>query len=365
MKILQIIPHLGSGGAERFVVDLSNELCLLGQQVVLCTLYKLDGALGFYKNDIDPSVKVISLDKHPGFSLKSIFQLIKIINQESPDVIHSHVNVLQYSAISQIFQAKGFHTVHNEAHREAAGLLEILLRKFVFKTGLITPVSISNESHDSFVSFYHRDVYLINNGRSIGNVSVSQNVKDEIQHFVMNENTKVIVHLARFQEQKNIPMMARVANRLFSEGYNFTLLFIGNTDNEKILEEVKREMPSCAHVLGERHNPLEYLMEAGCFALSSLYEGMPISLIEALGVGALPVCTPVGGIPNAIVNGENGILSSDTSEDAYYLALKSYLDLPIEIINQMRVKAKESFKPYSMSVCAKRYLDLFLKYSLK
>ena len=141
--------------------------------------------------------------------------------------------------------------------------------------------------------------------------------------------------------------------------------FIGNTDNEKILEEVKREMPSCAHVLGERHNPLEYLMEAGCFALSSLYEGMPISLIEALGVGALPVCTPVGGIPNAIVNGENGILSSDTSEDAYYLALKSYLDLPIEIINQMRVKAKESFKPYSMSVCAKRYLDLFLKYSLK
>ena len=104
----------------------------------------------------------------------------------------------------------------------------------------------------------------------------------------MNENTKVIVHLARFQEQKNIPMMARVANRLFSEGYNFTLLFIGNTDNEKILEEVKREMPSCAHVLGERHNPLEYLMEAGCFALSSLYEGMPISLIEALGVGALP-----------------------------------------------------------------------------
>ena len=52
MKILQVIPHLGSGGAERFVVDLSNELSKQGHEVVLLTFYDLEGKYGFYKNDI-------------------------------------------------------------------------------------------------------------------------------------------------------------------------------------------------------------------------------------------------------------------------------------------------------------------------
>lgn len=40
------------------------------------------------------------------------------------------------------------------------------------------------------------------------------------------------------------------------------------------------------------------------YALCSSYEGMPISLIEAIGVGCIPVCTPVGGIVDVVHNGE-------------------------------------------------------------
>ena len=170
---------------------------------------------------------------------------------------------------------------------------------------------------------------------------------------------KVIVQLARFQPQKNVPMMARVAKRLSDDGYNFVLLFIGNTFEKKIADEVRKEMPTCAHILGERKNPLEYLKAAGCFALSSEYEGMPISLIEALGVGAIPVCTPVGGIPNAVINGENGILSNDVSEESYYIALKRYLDMSEKDIVVMQKKALISYEPYSMKKCAQRYIEVF------
>lgn len=360
MKILQVIPHLGSGGAERFVVDLSNELVKQGHEVVLLTFYDLEGKYGFYKNDISKKVKQISLHKNTGFSLKSILQIIDIVQREKPDIIHSHVNSLQYTILPQVFMAKGVHTVHNEAHLEASGRLEVGLRKFAFKHNLIQPVTISQESHDSFLSFYGKEAVLINNGRTVdSNIVVSNDVKKKISGYKKSEQTRVIIQLARFQSQKNIPMMARVAKRLYSEGYDFALLFIGSTENKPIVDEVKSVMPPCAYILGERNNPLEYLKEADAFALSSLFEGMPISLLEALAVGAIPVCTPVGGIPNAVTDGDNGFLSADNTESAYYQAMKRFLETDSETLNLMSQKAVKSFAPYSMVECAGKYLQLY------
>lgn len=360
MKIIQIIPHLGSGGAERFVVDLSNELIRLGHKVVLLTFYDLEGKYGFYKNDISRSVKQISLHKSIGFSIKFIWQVINIVRCEKPDIIHSHVNSLQYTILPQIFMAKGVHTVHNEAHLEASGKMEVELRKFVFKYNLIQPVTISPESHDSFLAFYGKDAILINNGRAVDStIAVSNEVRNEMSSFKKSERTRVIIQLARFQSQKNIPMMARVANRLYSEGYDFALLFIGSTENKPIVDEVKSLMPPCAHILGERNNPLEYLKEADAFALSSLFEGMPISLLEALAVGAIPVCTPVGGIPNVVTDGDNGFLSLDNTENSYYEAMKRFLETDMKSLNSMSEKAKKSFAPFSMVECAGKYLQLY------
>lgn len=360
MKIIQVIPHLGSGGAERFVVDLSNELVKQGHDVVLLTFYDLEGKYGFYKNDISQSVKQISLHKSIGFSIKSIWHVINIIRHEKPDIIHSHVNSLQYTILPQIFMAKGVHTVHNEAHLEASGKMEVELRKFAFKHNLIQPVTISPESYDSFIAFYGKDAVLINNGRAVdSNIEVSKEVSREISNYKKSDQTKVIIQLARFQSQKNIPMMARVAKRLYNEGYDFCLLFIGSTENKPIVDEVKSLMPPCAHILGERNNPLEYLKVADAFALSSLFEGMPISLLEALAVGAIPICTPVGGIPNAVIDGNNGFLSSDNSEIAYYNAMKRFLEADRETLNIMSKKAEHSFAPYSMKICAEKYATLY------
>lgn len=360
MKIVQVIPHLGSGGAERFVVDLSNELVKQGHNVVLLTFYDLKGKYGFYKNEINKNVKVISLHKCVGFSIKCFFKVISIIRQEKPDIIHSHVNSLQYTILPQVFMSKGVHTIHSEAHLEARGKMEIGLRKFVFKYNLVQPVTISPESNSSFIAFYKKSAIMINNGRAIdGNIVVDNVVKDEIIKYKKTENTKLIVQLARFQEPKNIPMMARVASRLYADGYDFTLLFIGSTENKSIVNEVKRLMPPCAHILGERHNPLDYLKEADVFALSSIFEGMPISLLEALAVGAIPVCTPVGGIPNVVKDKVNGFLSEDISEESYYNALKKSLDADTDTLKKMREKARESFEPYSMKICAKKYLILY------
>ena len=302
----------------------------------------------------------MSLHKKVGFSIKGIIDVIRVVEKEKPDIIHSHINSLQYTIIPQIFLSKGVHTVHNEAHLEAKGLLEVNLRKVTFKLGLVQPVTISPESHDSFVKFYKRNAPMINNGRTVKDEThVDAEVKKEIDGYRRSPQSKIIVQLARFQPQKNIPMMARVATHLYSEGYDFVLLFIGSTENREIKEEVIKLMPPCAHILGEKKNSLEYLKEADAFALSSEYEGMPISLIESFAVGAIPVCTPVGGIPNAVEDGKNGFLSNDNCEDSYYDALKRFLDSDNDTLKNMKSNAKDSFAPYDMKNCAIKYLQLY------
>ena len=360
MRIIQVIPHLGSGGAERFVVDLSNRLVRMGHDVILLTFYDLYGKYGFYKNDIDNRVKLMSIHKKVGFSVKCFWQVFDIVRKLKPDIVHSHINSLQYTLMSQLFIAKGVHTVHNEAQLEASGKFEVGLRKLAFKFGLVQPVTISPESHDSFVRFYGKEAPLINNGRAVNEkIVVSETVRDEINNFKKSSQTRVIIQLARFQLQKNIPMMARVASSLYREGYDFTLLFIGSTANQAIVNEVRKLMPPCAYILGERHNPLEYLKVADAFALSSSFEGMPISLLESLAVGTIPVCTPVGGIPNAVIDSDNGYLSTDATEDSYYEAMIRFLDSDEDKLRLMSKKAKESFLPYSMKVCAESYVQLY------
>ena len=85
MKIIQIIYSLSSGGAEKFVVDLSNQLAKMGHDVTLCMLRddKID-TLTFNKQFLSSSVKFHSMKFDRGFSLGKCRQLEKYIMNENP-----------------------------------------------------------------------------------------------------------------------------------------------------------------------------------------------------------------------------------------------------------------------------------------
>ena len=77
MKILEIIPQLSSGGAERFVVDLCNEL-VKQNDVVLLLFFDLK-EFGFYYQDLSPKVHIKCLNKKRGLSLSLSFMLLRKI----------------------------------------------------------------------------------------------------------------------------------------------------------------------------------------------------------------------------------------------------------------------------------------------
>lgn len=362
MKIFEIIPQLSSGGAERFTIDLCNELSTK-HEVTLIVLHSVE-KFGFYADELASNVRLVSMDKRMGFDMSLLFRLRRLIKKEKPDVVHTHLNGIVYISLSAAINRRVVycHTVHNTADKESNSFVCRGVRRLLFKTKLSTPITISEESHRSFLDFYGIDAPMIDNGRNIPmNLKLSANVVDEFKTYRRSDKTRVLVCLARMYPVKRHTLLAKVTAQLYDEGYDFTVLAIGSTSQTDIVEEVKGLKSDNFYILGERKNPLEYLKAADAYALCSSYEGLPISLIEALGVGAVPVCTPVGGIVNLVHDGENGILAAGLEEDDYYNAMKRFLDLDDEALCAMSKKAKESYAPFSMTECAQKYVSLFEK----
>lgn len=362
MKILEIIPQLSSGGAERFVVDLCNELSER-HEITLLLYYDLN-TYGFYYRELSDQVRVICLNKKNGLDLSLFYKTHRVLREIRPDVVHIHTRAINYVFPSLLINKgiSGFMTIHNQADKEAGNWIGKKLRSLLFKSKII-PVTISQESLMSFREFYHLDAPMIPNGRNINTErDVSLSVFEEFQSYRKASKTRVLVCIARFTKVKRLDLLARVVSRLSKEGYDIALLLIGKHMDKEVLDNVSQMESNIIHVLGEKSNPLDYLRLADAFCLCSSYEGMPISLIEAMGVGTIPVCTPVGGIVD-VINEHNGFLSDDVSEESYHIALKRFLDTDKDTLDEMRKQLQLSYKPYSMIECAEKYESLFRQYA--
>ena len=206
------------------------------------------------------------------------------------------------------------------------------------------------------------DAPMIFNGRNVdAGMLVSDEVKEQFKQYRHTNKTRVLISLARIDPVKRQTLLARVVMRLKREGYDLTVLFIGGERDAQMTAELRSYNDEAIQLLGELHNPLEYLKMGDAYARCSSYEGMPISLIEAIGVGCIPVCTPVGGIVNVEHNSENGFLSDGIGEESYYKTVKRFLSLTDVQLKDMKQKALATYGPFSMYECARNYVRLFEK----
>ena len=214
MRIFEVVPQLSTGGAERFVVDLCNELSV-ENEVVLVVLWPLKGDQSFFLQQLSEKVIIECVNKKPGFDFRVFSRLYKLVKQFRPQIIHSHIDSIFYTWPFQVFFSKGVHTIHSSARHEAVNMAHRLIRFVFFHLKCIYPVTISKVSKDDFDSFYHIKSKLIINGRNIpDNLMVSECVKAEIDGYKASDNTKVIVHLAHVDTIKRQLLMAKVAKRL-------------------------------------------------------------------------------------------------------------------------------------------------------
>lgn len=362
MKILQLKYSLVSGGAERFVVDLSNRLQEKGCEVYLCTIRDDSiGNNGFYKNEISSKVKYINLKLKKGVNFTNIYYIGLLIKKIKPDVVHCHQNLVNYIfPLTAIFtNVKFFHTTHNEAPKEVKNKLEYWLRRFFFSTGMVKAITISNETSLSFFNYYKIKKYTeIYNGRKLPLPSTQVKSVNKFFSVLRKKNETVFLHVGRCSPQKNQKMLISVFNRLLDEGNSITLLIVGDGFDNSLLGEALKTMANKKIIfLGQKHNIADYFLNADAFCLTSIHEGMPITLIEALACGCTPICTPVGGIVDVVKNNITGYISESTLENDFYKSVVTYL-------NQKQFIKKETLKKIyaeqlSIETCAEKHLQLY------
>lgn len=350
------------GGAERFVVDLTNELARNNDLVLFVLRDDKDlKKNGFYKPQIDSRVKYVNLRIRPGLKPQLIIKFFRLLKKERPHVVHCHLNLVNYFfPLSLIFKKKikFIYTLHSSASAEVGSSIERHIRRFFFKHRFFTPVAISDETLNSFMNYYKLEsIPVIYNGRSTPEMTNEyENVRKEISSLKHSNSTIVFCHLGRYSEYKNQKMLVSAFNKLIRSGMDIILLIIGEGFEEAphLVEMAEKKI----HFLGVKSNIGDYLYLSDAFCLSSINEGMPISLIEALACGCIPICTPVGGIKDLLKGGELGFISKSVSEEDYINAIKRFVE------ERDRIKKENLVNYYrthlSIERCAASYLKLYM-----
>lgn len=353
MKIIQVIPVLALGGAETMCENLTYELMNQGHEVIVLSLYSTKTPITERMERANVDIRY--LDKKSGLDF-SIFKKIKeILKKENPDVVHAHLYSLKY-VVPQAHSLgikKIVYTVHSIAQKES-GKLSRMLNKFFFKKWGVVPVGLSELVRDTVVDVYKmppEKVPFVYNGVDLGKC-----VPKESYEF--GETIK-IVHVGRFCEAKNHSGLVKAFARVHKVYSATKLYLIGDGEEREGIEKYVAEIGLQNDVvfLGSQSDVFSYLKDMDIFTLPSNYEGIPLSLAEAMGTGLPIVATAVGGIPDMVKDGESALL---TTVDEKQIA-----DALIRLVEDKMLReclgrnALVGSKAFSSEEMANKYLEIY------
>lgn len=364
MRILEIVPSLSSGGGERLVTDLSNELAKTNE-VYLLTLWDdtIDNN-GFYKPELSDDVHYINANVVERNKMAVMWSIVKHIKGIKPGIVHLHMSHM-FSLLALLLlghKYKFFLTIHSDVRTIYASPKIKLIFNFFGKKKWLRFVTISRKNFNDFNEVYPKlENHLIYNGRApMVPTEKFDAVKQEIASYKKDDNTRVILHVARFSPQKNQKLLIDSFNEILESGRNLVLLVIGAHFDTEEGERLKATTGKGIYFLGTRTNISDYMLQSDVFVLSSRWEGMPITLIEAILSGTPMVSTPVTGAVD-VINGKNGVLSKDFTKESFIVAVDKVLD-NYDAYKAEAMKEKDN-SPYTIKRCAESYLRLFEKTS--
>lgn len=354
MKILQVIPYFCFGGAETMCENLTYALTAMGHDVTVVSLY--DEKTPIAQRMEKAGIKIQYLDKKLGLDLSMVPKLAKIMRHGRYDVVHTHLDVIKYAvAAAKLSGVKRcIHTVHNVAQEEAEGTLQKIINTVYFRLGWSTPVALSPEVQKTILSFYgmqEESVPVVYNGVDLSRCHVKTDYR--------LSSPAQLLHIGRFNYQKNHIGLLEAFARVLKTVPDCRLNLLGDGE---LLQDVKAQ----AEKLGIRENVIfhgsqsdvyPYLHSADLFLLPSRFEGMPMTIIEAMGTGLPIVATEVGGVPDMLQNGESGILVSQDA-DALAEAVKQLLSRE-DLRQALGIHARRDSRQFSAEHMAEAYCAIY------
>lgn len=353
MRIMQIIPDLRLAGAETMCANLCVALADLKHDVCVVSLYNTQTAI---TRRLEASgIRVIYLNKRLGFDVSLFFKLFALFNKEKPEVVHTHIIASKYALpVSLLYGIKKrVHTIHSVAQREQSKLGRSI-NQLMFRLGGTTPVALSDEIQKTVCDVYGLDankVPCVFNGVNLERCIAKKDYS--------TSNRFTVVHVGRFMEVKNHELIVRAFSMFHQLHPDVCLKFIGDGElRPYILEQVTSlRLENSVEFLGMQSNVYPFLNEADVFILPSKYEGIPLSLIEAMGTGLPIIASAVGGIPDMVKDKESALLIQPKEEELVNALECLYRDKALR--EQLGVAAKARAHLFSSERMAAQYASIY------
>lgn len=328
MKVLHIIPDLGTGGAEMVVLTyLRKSKALPDIEMSLVSLSSNQGRL--YERMIDAEGLPVTYlgqninDNSIKARISQILQIRRVIKGQSPDVLHIHLSILWMICVATIgLGIRGvFHTLHSDPSKTSYGKHRYI-DKWCYRLFHVRPICLNNEMCDIANRIFDRhDALPLPNGIDLELYHCDCR-KEYRKLFGISEDSFVVGHVGRFIKVKNHPLIIRSFAELKKIRPNAKLVLVGEGgDMDKIQEQCKDlKIDKDVIFTGARADVPQLMRMFDVFIFPSLYEGLGIVLIEAQAAGLR--CVVSKHIPQeAFVTDHVSVIDDDTNYKMWAQAL--------------------------------------------
>jgi len=179
----------------------------------------------------------------------------------------------------------------------------------------------------------------------------------------LQRDRRLVAGIGRLDAQKDFPTFLRAAAIIAADFPDVDFLVVGEGEEQAALEALARRLGLGARVVftGLRHDVPRLLAAVDVLALTSLYEGFPNVLLEAMATGAVAVATDVGGCRELVTSGETGVLVPPRAPAAVAAAVGRVLRDPA-LARRLATAARQRVEAaFSVDVMARRTMDAYLR----
>jgi len=362
LRIAMMIESDGPGGAEMMVFRLSEELRRRGHVVIPVGPQNGTGWMGdmFRSAGFSPETFWLRRPVDP----TCVGRFMRLFRRQAIDVVHSHEFTMSVygSAAARLLALPHVMTVHGGLTATKALRRRIALRWAIRQSG--NAVAVSNATREEFardLGVRQTAFAVVHNGvpSKLGNAN---RVRGE---FGCADDETIILAVGNLERNKNHRMLLEALVRLQSEGVTARWRLIiaagrGGEEHQYLLNYVQAHgLADRVHIVMGRNDITDLQALADLFVMPSLWEGLPMALLEAMVAGKAIVASATAGIPEAIANGREGILVPPGDLNDLTAAIRTLLTDPSrrsELGAAARVRAERDF---TVEVMANRYEAMY------
>jgi glycosyltransferase involved in cell wall biosynthesis len=317
-KILYIITKSNWGGAQKYVFDIStcadvqkdfDILVLCGGDGELSEKLKQENVKVLNSNIIKNTLSPVQL-------LKIVFEIIKIIKKESPDILHINSSLVGIagSIAGIILNKKVIFTAHGWPFNEQRPkIVQIIFKILMLATVTLSTktIAVSRQIQNSLtdIKFIKNKIVLIYNG-----IKDRSESKTRLEKLSKNTNTLHLVSVGELNHNKNhisvLEILYKINNKntIKNKSLHYHIIGSGSLESELKSYILENNLQDLVTMHGHLVDAGSTLSKYDLFILPSKTEALGYVAIEALRAGLPVLAHNIGGIPEVLENSDNSVL---------------------------------------------------------